>query len=188
MEGMQVPIACLKTQVTTGAMQRLLAALVRGTLVGLGHSGACAWGHSPPITSQTPLLPVSSEVPPPCAHCPLPGDKEPCFFKTRKTKRGASSAFCALRCSYCDPCSAVGQTHTAGLSTQPQFRSLLSPAHSGLFTGTQGTWGPNSCPRPVFAWPEVGTPFLDMSHGRMARGSMPEPHPGCAMDFWMAVG
>lgn len=38
MEGMQVPIACLKTQVTTGAMQRLLAASVRGKLVGLGHS------------------------------------------------------------------------------------------------------------------------------------------------------
>lgn len=34
------------------------------------------------FTSQTPLLLVSSEVPPPCAQCPLPGDKEPCFFKT----------------------------------------------------------------------------------------------------------
>lgn len=78
---MQVPIACLKTQVTTGAMQWLLAASVRGKLVGLGHSGACAGGLSPPGTSQTPLLPVSSEVPPPCAQCPLLGDKEPCFFK-----------------------------------------------------------------------------------------------------------
>lgn len=82
MDGMQVPVACLRTQVTTGAMQWLLAAWARGKLVRLGHSGACAWGQSPPCCSQTPLLPVSSELPPPCARCPLPADKEPWFSKT----------------------------------------------------------------------------------------------------------
>lgn len=64
--------------------------------------------------------------------------------------------------------------HTLLVSAlSPQLRSLLSPAHSGPFTGTQGTWGPKNCPRLMFACPKVGTPFLHMSHGK---GVYPRGH------------
>lgn len=107
--GCGCPTADLRAQVTIRAMQWLLVASVRRIRVGLGHLGACAWAdtqcqctptHAPP---QKPLHLGSSGMLLPCAQCPLPSDREPCFLKIWKAKWGKSSAFCAQRCSRCIP-------------------------------------------------------------------------------------
>lgn len=70
----------------------------------------------------------------------------------------------------------------------PQLSSLLSPAHSGPFTGTQGTWGPKSCPRLILLAQRRGLPFCICPMEGWQGALSLRPHPACAMDFWMAVG
>lgn len=69
----------------------------------------------------------------------------------------------------------------------PRLGLLLHPACLGPFAGT---WVPKSCPGVTAACPKVGSPFafhigtVEGWQGALA----PRPHPGCVMDFWMAMG
>lgn len=65
-----------------------------GKTGGFGSFRCLCMGTLTPMHLPNTPLPVSSTVPPPCAECPLPGDKEPCFFKTWRTN-------CKKQCFLC---------------------------------------------------------------------------------------
>lgn len=176
-------MACLKTLVATRAMQR--------PLVGFGHSGACAWETLTPVHLPN--------------HHPIPGAARPCCpvlsvpspvtdnlisLKSGKQK-GVKAVLTALRDALAaSPTPQPTKRVFPAPAISPHLGSLPSPAHWGLFTGTRGAWVPKICPRVTAACPKVGSPFA-FRRGTVEgwRGALAlRPHPGCVMDFWMAVG
>lgn len=81
------------------------------------------------------------------------------------------------------PCSAAGQTHAPGLSTQPPVQVTAVPSTLRSFHRDSGDLGAQQLSQANVCLAEVGTPLLDMSHGRMARGSIPEPTSGLCHGF-----